>query len=322
MKILFTYLISLFVSTMLSAQVSVLEQGSDIDSSYYDIYKVAENEIWLGGEYGILKRIIANNKIETIDIPNNGANILKIIRDGKYVYVAADKGTIYKYNLENKECIRKEYPEFKSKCFYDIALSEKGNLLVCGGNSRIARGKKAIPNGYIASIDSSLNFSPEIVWKNKKKFVWALIKDSSEKIFASIFNGLNSSIYTLEKENNKWNKTQKIKGLVHGLSDVNGKIYYAGSASIKYHKTGIWGEINNSPKHYRIKNCGLICNIVENKNELFGLTQQGKLIRLNTNQVVCESQLKYPFYEALQVNENTIYLVGHGKLVYQVKLPL
>ena len=320
MKISFTFLFTLFISTLLTAQVNILEQGADIDSSYYDIYKVAQNEIWLGGEYGILKRIVADNKIEVIKIPNNGANILKIIRDGKYVYIAADRGTIYKYNLENKQCIIKEFAGFERKCFYDIAINKAGNLLVCGGNSRIARGKKAIPQGFIAEINADLTEAPKIVWQNNRKFVWALVKDSSETFIASMFNGVNSAIYTLEKGNSYWNKTQNVKGLIHGLSEINGKIYYAGSASIKYHKTGIWGEINSVYEHHKIEDSGLICNVFSNKSILYGLSQQGKLIQLDNNELICTSDFKYPFYEALLGSEDTVYLVGHGKLIYQVKL--
>ncbi len=322
MKISFTFLFTLLISTLLSAQVSILEQGADIDSSYYDIYKVAQNEIWLGGEYGILKRIVADNKIEVIKIPNNGANILKIIRDGKFVYIAADKGTIYKYNLENKQCIRKEFAGFEKKCFYDIAINKAGNLLVCGGNSRIARGKKAIPQGFIAEINADLSTSPKIVWQNNRKFVWALIKDNSETINASIFNGKNSTIYCLNKEENNWSKKYKIKGLIHGLSEVNGEIYYAGSASINYRKSGIWGKINSANEHHKIEGSGLICNVFSNQSVVYGLSQQGKLIQLNNNELICASDFKYPFYEAIVGSENNVYLVGHGKLIYQVKLKL
>jgi hypothetical protein len=322
MKISFTLLLTLFIATLLSAQISILEQGANIDSSYYDIYKVAKNEIWLGGEYGILKRIVSDNKIEQIPIPNNGANILKIIREGNYVYIAADRGTIYKYNLETKQCIRKEFPTYEKKCFYDIAIDNDGNLLVCGGNSRIARGKKAIPNGFIATIDSSLNFTPNVIWNNKRKFVWALIKDKNNTINAAVFNGVNSAIYCLNNENKNWNKNYKIKGLIHGLSEVNGEIYYAGSASINYQKSGIWGKINSSEEHHKIENSGLICNIFSTQSFVYGLTQQGKLLQLNNNELICESDFKYPFYEAILGNEDTVYLVGHGKLIYQVKLKL
>jgi hypothetical protein len=322
MKISITFLVTLFISTFLSAQVSILEQGGDIDSSYYDIYKVAQNEIWLGGEYGILKRIVADNKIEVIKIPNNGANILKIIRDREYVYIAADKGTIYKYNLENKQCIRKEFAGFEKKCFYDIAIDNVGNLLVCGGNSGIARGKKVIPQGFIVEIKADLMETPKIVWQNKRKFVWALIKDNSETINASIFNGKNSTIYCLNKEGNNWSKKYKIKGLIHGLSEVNGEIYYAGSATINYRKAGIWGKINSVNEHHKLEGSGLICNIFSKQSDVYGFTQQGKLIQLNTNELICASEFKYPFYEAIVGVDDNIYLVGHGKLIYQVKLKL
>ena len=304
--------------------VEELYVGSDIDSSYYDIYQVAENDIWLGGEYGVLKRLQPDGKLQTISIPNNGSNILKFLRIGQYVYISADHGTIYKYNLNTATCTRTEFPTFRHRCFYDLAYDNNGKLVVCGGSSGIGRGKKRIPNGFIATIDTSLLNQPQVIWKNSRKFVWALSQEGEQGFAAAVFNGVSTTIYHHNPLdiNQTLSKGQKVQGLVHALRTINGQLAYSGCRSIRYHRSGIWGFEGNPESHTIVAGAGIICNIIQMNGVIYGFSQQGILYTLSTEsaQAILQASNASAFYEALPINENTLLLVGHGKSLIKVNL--
>lgn len=304
-------------------KVEALYQGSDIDSSYYDVYQVSDNDIWLGGEYGVLKRLHKDGTLSNISIPNNGSNILKFLRLGDYVYISADHGTIYKYNLQTTTCTRTEFPAFKHRCFYDLSYDNAGNLIVCGGSSGIGRGKKRIPNGFIAKVDTSLKHQPEVIWKNTRKFVWALTQEGDNGFAAAVFNGVSTSIYHhLSLSSAELSKGRKIKGLVHALRMIDGELAYSGCRSIRYHKSGIWGFENSVASHQIIEKAGIICNLVKMNGTIYGFSQQGILYSLsgNTAQALLQADNASAFYEALPIDDSTLLLAGHGKSLMKVKL--
>ena len=113
----------------LHAQLIHLEPASSHDSSYYDIRKMNDGSIWLGGEYGILKKINKGN-VSSIPYPNNGSHILKIIENENVIYMACDKGTIYRLNKETGDAKVKVYKRFRKKCFYDMAIDKIGRAHV------------------------------------------------------------------------------------------------------------------------------------------------------------------------------------------------
>jgi hypothetical protein len=309
---------------VVSAQhAELLNAGIDTDSSYYDIYKVADNDIWIGGEYGVLKRLRADGTIENIDIPNNGANILKFLQLGNYMYISADRGTIYKYNLSDKTCTKTEFKDYERRCFYDLAYDNNGNLIVCGGSSGIGRGKKRVPNGFIAKIDTSLTQAPVIVWKNALKFVWSLAAHPDGGVSAAVFNGFRSQIYHADLAQLEWNARAKVKGLIHALQVIDGKMAYSGCRSIQYHKTGIWGFENDQASYRQIKGAGIICNLLEVNNTVYGFSSQGLVYQLNPDEYCTMYQTNQGFalYEAICQENDQILLVGHGKCALKLQLP-
>ncbi|MEX1189171.1 MAG: hypothetical protein WED33_07920 [Bacteroidia bacterium] len=299
-------------------------EGMDDDSSYYDIYQVSENDIWIGGEYGVLKRMKEDGSLENISIPNTGSNILKFLKLGNYMYISADHGTIYKYHLLNGECTITSFKSFKHRCFYDLAYDGNGNLLVSGGSSGIGRGKKRIPNGFIASIDTSLNIEPKVVWNNPLKFVWALSENPSGGISAAVFNGVSSRIYSsTEILNDTWVPGKKVKGLIHALQPIDGKLAYSGCRSIRYHKTGIWGFENEENSYKQVNGAGIICNLVNIKGSIYGFSSQGNVYRLNANgseEPLYKTHDGFALYEAIVKNDDSILLVGHGKSAFLLKI--
>lgn len=312
----------------LSAKAQVLEQvypGVDSDSSYYDIYQLSENDIWIGGEYGVLKRMREDGSLENIQIPNTGSNILKFYQLGNHMYISADHGTIYKYNLVTKNCEVFQFDGFNRRCFYDLSYDGKGNLLVCGGSSGIGRGKKRFPNGFIAKIDTSLTKKPEIVWRNSLKFVWALAQHDDYSISAAVFNGFSSQIIHSDAQTHRnWDASEKIKGLVHALQNIDGSLAYSGCRSIRYHKTGIWGFANEPNSYKKVEGAGIICNLLYLQSNIYGFSSQGNVYRLYKDSTPEEHLYSthdgFALYEALPQGEDKMLLVGHGKSAFLLRL--
>ena len=48
----------LFYSNIFGQNIQVVSQGIESDSSFYHIEKINENEFWVAGECGILKKLI------------------------------------------------------------------------------------------------------------------------------------------------------------------------------------------------------------------------------------------------------------------------
>ena len=320
------FILLFFLLPVAKSIAQIIEEvnvGNDIDSSYYDVYQLAEGDIWLGGEFGVLKRMRKDGSIQSISYPNNGSNILKFFRIGQFLYIAADHGTIYKFNLLTEHFSKIEFPNFKNRCFYDLSYNNAGKLIVCGGSSGIGRGKKRIPMGFVASIDTSLSQEPEIIWKNTRKFVWALSQEGDRGFAAAIFNGTRSTIYHFrDSHKDSINKGLKVKGLIHALNNIDGRLVYSGCRSIQYHKKGIWGFEDDRSSYRAIEKVGIICNVIKLNSKLYGFTQQGSLLELShdSNVIVYQTPDSSAFYEALAMNNQTFLIAGHGKNLIKIVL--
>jgi hypothetical protein len=313
-----------FHAACLHSQVKQVINALETDSSYYDIYKLSETETWLCGEHGVLKRMEQSGNVTTVDFPNTGAHLLKILRIANYVFIAADKGTLYRYDLTDGSWKVRQFLEFKNRCFYDICEGVNGSIVVCGGASKIARGKKNIPHGFIASLDIGLTAVPEIRWSSIRKFPWALLKKSNGSVLASVFNGISTQIYTAKTSTDyfDWQPTDHIPGLVHSLNQFNGTVYYSGCKTIRYTKQGTWGSIGNQPAHNTVSESGLICNLVMVENRIYGFTQKGLLLQLLPEHTIpiFNTPKGIAFYEGLIYSPNKLVLVGRAEEIRVINL--
>ncbi len=325
-RLTFSFILLLFLLNVANSSAQIIEEinvGSDIDSSYYDVYQLAEGDIWLGGEFGVLKRMKTDGTIQSISYPNTGSNILKFFRIGHFLYIAADHGTIYKFNLITENLSKTEFPDFKNRCFYDLTYNNAGKLIVCGGSSGIGRGKRRIPMGFVASIDTSLSKEPEVLWKNTRKFVWALSQEGDKGFAAAMFNGTRSTIYHFtDAKSSSISKGLTVKGLIHALNSFDGRLVYSGCRSIQYHKNGIWGFEDDRNSYRTIEKAGIICNVIKLNSKMYGFTQQGSLLELShdTNLKIYQTPNSSAFYEALAMNKQTLLLAGHGKSLIKIVL--
>jgi hypothetical protein len=319
-----TVILLFFNAAYSHSQVKQVINALETDSSYYDIYKLSETETWLCGEHGVLKRMEQSGNVTPVAFPNTGANLLKILRIANYVFIAADKGTLYRYNLTDGSWKAKQFPEFKNRCFYDLCEGANGSILVCGGASRIARGKMDIPYGFIAWLDSGLTEVPLIRWSSIRKFPWTLLKKSDGSILAAVFNGISTQIYTAKTSTDyfDWEATDRIPGLVHSLNQFDGTVYYSGCQTIRYTKHGTWGSIGDHLVHHTVSKSGLICNLVSIENKIYGFTQKGLLLQLLPDKInpIYYSTEGIAFYEGLISPSNKLILVGHGEEIRVINL--
>ena len=324
-RLTLSFILLFFLFNVANSAAQIIEEinvGSDIDSSYYDVYQLAEGDIWFGGEFGVLKRMRTDGSIQSIAYPNNGSNIHKFFRIGDFLYIAADHGTLYKYNLITEHFSKTKFQNFKNRCFYDLTYNNAGKLIVCGGSSGIGRGKKRIPMGF-ASIDTSLTQEPEVIWKNSRKFVWAMSQEGNNGFAAAMFNGTSSTIYHFKDvDKSSCIKGLKVKGLIHALNNIDGRLVYSGCRSIQYHKKGIWGYEDDRSSYRTIEKVGIIWNVIKLNSKLYGFTQQGYLLELSndSNLIVYQTPNASAFYEALAMNKQTLLLAGHGKSLIKIVL--
>lgn len=298
-------------STLFSQQFRALEQSHTADSSYYDIQRLANGEIWMGGEYGILKRL-QGQQLQTLSYPAPGSNILKIAESGPFVFVAGDEGHVYRYDTRSGQWKGQQYSAFRDLCFYDMALDASGNLVLCGGTSGIGKGKMRIPRGFVVRIDSSLNHAPELVWENTRKFAWALCNDGDGRLAVSIFNGLNTQIYRLDAQG-ELVPGERVKGLVHSLYLENNRLLYAGCPTLFYKKHGLWGYTDDRTSRREIPNSGFITALVMHNGQRLALSQKGMVLRLRDegHDVVWRGE-QGAVYEGIS-DGNRLFIAGHGK---------
>ena len=84
-------------------------------------------------------------------------------------------------------------------------------LTVCSGATKIARGIKQIPNGFIATIDANLT-TIHNTWRRVTKFVWCVTLGTTNNLTASAFNGVRSHI--IEARGTSYH-TRPLQNLLH-----------------------------------------------------------------------------------------------------------
>ena len=306
-------------SFVFGQSIQVVQEGNSSDSSFYALTRINSNEFWAGGEYGILKRLDSVGNVTDIGFLKENVNILKIVTTKKYAFVATDNGIIYRYDFEKKQFLRKEFSEFRNKCFYDLIILKNEQIVVCGGAKGISKGEKIIPNGFVAVIDTDL-VTAKIVWRCYRKFVWSLLELENNTFLSVTFKGLNTKIIKTNNLKN-WRKWAIVKGLVHKINLLDNKIWYCGSKNIQYNKCGISGEVAKGEKQKQFTNTGCLWSMNTMAGDIVFVTQSGELLK--TNNVTKETErIKLPgnltLYCIEKISESKFLVVGQGKSIFIV----
>ena len=71
-------ILSLGAKIVFAQEFSLIASGTQNDSSYYDVLRVAPDKVWLCGKYGVLNEIDSNFHVHAITLPKRGFHLLKM----------------------------------------------------------------------------------------------------------------------------------------------------------------------------------------------------------------------------------------------------
>lgn len=298
-------------------QFKILSTGDYSDSSFYHIEKIDVNEFWICGEFGILKKLDTLGNLSTIPFQSNGEHLLKIIGWKDFVFLSGDNGGLYRYNRKDKTWLIKKPKHFENRCFYDFTITEEGEMILCGGTRAIAKGRKKIPNGFIAVCDTGFQ-NIKKVWSHYRKFCFSVSNQFEGNYQALVYNGLSSRI--MESSNGKkWKKKNKIKGLVHDVIAFENSLVICGAKNIHYKEDGMIAVVYPQKSTQIIPASGCIWRLEKFRNQLLGISRSGEMAVFNPLNEKWKSiplPQAFSIYDAEVFSNQKLILVGHGKKIF------
>jgi hypothetical protein len=307
--------LNLFAQQFTSIQISEKQN----DSSFYDILKIDESNFWVAGEKGILVNLSSTFKQTDIQYPNEGLNILKIGKfSNNHIVLCADKGTIYHYYVAEKKWKTQHIQGFKNKVLYNFVAFNDKIAFICGGNSKIALSKKAIPGGFILKTEDG-GLSWKKIYSSKGSMIWD-VDLVNNNLVALKYNIFGTRLLTINSISNKMiSKSQCYKMLAHEYNPSLKMLLGANDYHI--YKSGKAIFLNKTESSLNCKS--LIWDVAILKNKIIGSSCNGKLIILNPNTTTqsaseIQSPTKFNLYGIIAANENDILLIGSNKTIFKL----
>ncbi|MCR9062483.1 MAG: hypothetical protein NXI00_00880 [Cytophagales bacterium] len=299
--------------------IEVIQQGhSYSDSPYYDILEV-NNEFWICGKYGTLKKYNISGALTNVSYPNQNLDIYKMdMLDEQTIIASGDKGTIYKHNIISNQWEVIKVKGYENACFYNLAVLTPEKIYVSGGNSKIAHSKKTVPEGFILeSTDGGITWKK--IYSNPFKMVWCVKKNQyNNQLYALMYTLNKTHLFNLNE--GKWEKQEKIgNSIFHEIQFTSKTDYIA---------TGGWigkkGRVHFNDNKLVIDHSGLIWGRVANeKYELYpACNGQIILSDKNGNHQLFGKKLNKSFsiYEAVFTSENTAIAIGSARTLLKLTI--
>jgi len=176
--IFLVFICLIYITSSVAQDVSVdIISSSNIksDTSYYAASRFNDTSFIITGEYGIIQ--IMNNEgivYKTIN-SNTSKDIFDICCIGNRQFIASgDSGTII--HINNETASNSAIYKHKKSCLYSIT-NHNNDIYISGGNSKLARGVKAVPKGFILkSSDYGVTF--KTIKSNLLFMIWDIYYDS------------------------------------------------------------------------------------------------------------------------------------------------
>lgn len=320
MKSLLTLFLVLYGFLFSHAQeVCMISCSNSSDSSFYSIAKIDENDFWICGESGILKRIDTLGNLSHMSMPANCGHLLKVLRWKHYVFLSSDNGTLFRYDLIQGRWLTRSFDKFRKRCFYNFFITPEGRMVICGGSKGIAKGKREIPRGFIASCDTG--FSGFTVHRSRlHQFVFLVKPSENGGVAALTFNGVYSSVYE-SKNLHSWRRKAMLKGLVHDFLFYGDTLYMSGSWNMKYKKEGLLGRFQPDKRKQLVKGTGCIWKMFPQSGKLFAISRSGSLATFSTD-LKQWNAFRLPeifsIYALEFLNPGKCIIAGNGKRIYMV----
>lgn len=327
MRLLIIHIIQIFNLITSSGQTMMnIPYDYHKDSSYYSIVQTQADSWWIAGESGVLKEVNRNGTTSNLAINLNGNDVFKMEANEQNVYIVGQGPSLYIIDKQTHKC---KYFIFKDKlknaCFYDLVVLPNNQIILCGGNHKIAHAKKTIPNGFIALLNPENEKEEiQIMKKTPFQFYFAITQSKKDSIlYASSFNGYHSTIYK-SKNGIKWERYKSIKGIIHDLMlDQNENLWFSGTNGMNYHKHGLIGYVKNKNIEKTTTNSGCIWRIIEQNNNIVAVNVKGDLLIFDKNTLnyqIEKTGFEKPIYCIGINNYQEILIGGHGKSI-KIKLP-
>ncbi|MFK7924381.1 MAG: hypothetical protein AB8H47_20655 [Bacteroidia bacterium] len=316
--------LSLTFSLGLSQTIRPLSTGLFSHSIYYDIASIGNGLFWAAGENGLLKEIDSEGNARRIAFPEGEVNLLKIVPTADAIFIGGDQGMIFRYDRRSETFERSYFGKsFAKRCFYDMMLMDDGTLLVAGGNQKIAKAGKTLPKGFIAKVDPSLQYSPDVVWESTVHFVWSLERpgDESVEYIAAAYSGIQTVILSSINGATTWQRKSHIGALVHHLHWDGKEMYYSGVKNPLFASNGQVGKLNGDKIELADEGC--VWSLLELNGKLHALTFDGSIAELEPVSATINKHYRpttSSLYEAVAIDEQRALIVGHGQQLFLMDL--
>jgi hypothetical protein len=290
------FLILLFCDTLAYAQkVTVKKLGSSsLNESLYDVIKFSDSICNAVGENGARAKInyLQNSCVYSID--TNRRTVVELIN--------AWGLSAYPFEIEN-DSNRSQYANY----FFE------GEQYTSCFDARILIPKAVVPH---TTIYKRGKFKTDTLQKMYGSLVWQFFKQKKQ-LYALKYNLFGTTIYCVS---NKFNKSKKIKGLLHKsfvLSDTSLLLCGATNFRLKH------GIININGITTKFKGKGMIWDVAMVGDVIIGAGSKGKIFVRHPHQTkfqIIETGEPYHFYDLCIVDAQTAILVGQGGIVYKLDL--
>ena len=301
-------------------QLRTLHEGKEQDSSIYHALRISSNEIWLAGEYGILKRIDSAGNMNSIVYPNQGDNILHMLLRNRTIYLGTENGRIYTYNRDSNTWACRQFKHFRHRAFYGMEILENGEIVLCGGGRRVSRGGMGIPRGFIARTDTTLSTIKK-EWRSPFKFVWD-IEHYKDAVYAVAYNGFSSRMW-VSPTTGEWEKHEKQPMLVHDLYEADSAMWLCGMRNINLNKNG--RAVAQGQTIQKFSNSGALWGMSRSpEGSILAVSHAGTLeiVKTGTKSVQTSAlRVGRPLYTLAWFNESSAVVAGHAHSVYLLHWP-
>jgi hypothetical protein len=310
-----------------SQQVKVLSVShARNDSSFYDIKRTSRTTFWACGKYGILYELSEDGKLSKVNYPGQGKHLLKMDEfDADNAVLCGEGGFVYNYCRSENSWNVVKVKGYDNSTFYNICVIDANTAYVCGGKSKITRGQRTIPFGFILKSNDKGKTWKE-VYHCATEMIWDMDYDKKSGIISALTyspftkSRIISSPITVEE----WNgSVVTYNYLFHEMFNDEGNLYLAGSKSGKIYSGD--GSVFSSDGTNSLKRQtdGLLWDIDANSDYLvssackgvFYVNKKGdnKWQRIDTGH-------PYNLYEIAFIDSDSFFLVGSNKLILKVNL--
>jgi hypothetical protein len=304
----------------IAQQVKIISQDKNSELSYYDICRISDNEFWIGGEDGILKKIDTLGNISTIKFDVPAFDILKMAFRNDSVWLAGTHGNLYSYSLNDSSVRKVEFPKrFHRLCFYDLLSMPDGSLLLCGGNTKIPAAAKVAPYGFILKKFPVSELRPEYHWRRWLAFAWSL-QSNGEDLFAAIYKvpAFKSEIKSKHVNAKKWDKSRIVDGLVHSIYFSGYSLLYCGASSVAFSETGMAGTTGRFSNHWVMNKSGCVFDIKTMEGQIVACDYSGNILHLSDDNISSVYCLGTSLYELAFLSATRIVVVGKNQSIVLV----